>query len=99
MNHNNDNNKMSSQMKQPDLLTMIKQRVDYMDAPNPDGSPSPCALQCVAQQQAIADCVNQIRDDPDNAKTKECLKPACDAWVTCCTEANAFAGDDPTRSS
>jgi hypothetical protein len=39
---------------------------------------------------ALADCVNQIRDDPDNEKTKACLKPAANGWMTCCAEANTF---------
>lgn len=59
---------------------------------NPDGSPSPCAVTCAAQQQALVDCVNEIRDDPDNEKTKACLKPAANAWMTCCAEANTLAG-------
>ena len=82
-----------SQAKQPDSVTVDKLAV----LTNPDGSPSPCALQCMAQQQALVDCINQIRDDPDNEKTKTCLKPAANAWMTCCAEANTFAGVDPTR--
>lgn len=80
-----------------ELLTHIKNKVDYLDSPNPDGTPSPCALQCMAQQQALVDCINEIRDSPNDKKTKECLEPSTHAWVTCCSEANAFAGVDPTR--
>jgi hypothetical protein len=83
-------------MRQIDTSEMSQAK---LDAPSPGGSqsPSPCALQCMSQQQALADCVNQIRDDSDNEKTKACLKPAANGWMTCCTEANAFARVDSTR--
>jgi len=89
-----------SKEKQSEILSNIKNKVDYMDSPtNPDGTPSPCALQCMAQQQALVDCINEIRDDLNNDKTKKCLEPSLGAWTTCCSEANTFAGVDPTRPS
>ena len=72
-------------------MKMIKEKVNFFDAPNEDGTLSPCALQCMAQQQALVDCANEIRDAPNDQKTKECLHPAAQAWITCCSEANTFA--------
>lgn len=80
-------------------MKKLKKDVDIFDLPNSDGTPSPCALQCMAQQQALVDCVNEIKDSPDDGKVKQCLEPSAEAWITCCSEANTFAGVDPTRPS
>jgi hypothetical protein len=76
---------MTNSHGQGDLRSTLMENGKYVESSSV--SPSPCALQCQAQQQSIVDCVDRIRESPDD-DNKACLAPAVGAWTRCCADAN-----------
>mmetsp|Transcript_24094 Transcript_24094/g.37184 ORF Transcript_24094/g.37184 Transcript_24094/m.37184 type:complete len:87 (+) Transcript_24094:110-370(+) len=46
--------------------------------------PSPCQLNCEAEQTELKACLDRIRSTQDNS----CLSNCVAAWTKCCSEAN-----------
>mmetsp|Transcript_3223 Transcript_3223/g.5669 ORF Transcript_3223/g.5669 Transcript_3223/m.5669 type:complete len:106 (-) Transcript_3223:642-959(-) len=92
-----------------DLMGVLLHNAEIMRDDSSSQSPSPCQVECHAQQKAILQCVESIRKSREEegemavvVSSKEaslslsCLSPAVAAWTSCCATANergAVSGD------